>query len=106
MNIIVFTIVPFKKPLTYIGFDWFSFDGGRNSFCFNIGTFDRPSAYSMEGFENSGSDFMPQYKPYFFDGKAIITSPHKIYGPEQNDLALQLRKQGVDQVIELGEFDK
>jgi nicotinamidase-related amidase len=67
-----------------------------------IGMFDRPSPYSMDGFENSGADFMAEYKPYIFDGKTIITSPHKVYGPEQNDLVLQLRKQKVDQVILAG----
>jgi nicotinamidase-related amidase len=29
----------------------------------------------------------------------IVTSPHKIYGPESNDLALQLRKHGFDSVL-------
>jgi nicotinamidase-related amidase len=67
-----------------------------------IGMFDRPSSYSMDGFENSGADFMPEYKPYIFDGKTIVTSPHKVYGPEQNDLVLQLRKQKVEQVILAG----
>src|SRR5205814_370678 len=33
------------------------------------------------------------------DGKTIIASPHKIYGPETNDLALQLRKANASQVI-------
>ena len=78
------------------------FEGALEKVMHAIGMFDRPSAYSMEGFENSGADFMPQYKQYLFDGKTIITSPHKLYGPEQNDLALQLRKQGVDQVILAG----
>jgi hypothetical protein len=27
-------------------------------------------------------------------GETVIASPHKVYGPEQNDLALQLRKRG------------
>jgi nicotinamidase-related amidase len=45
---------------------------------------------------------MPQYKTYLYDGKTVITSPHKVYGPEQNDLVLQLRKRGVDQVILAG----
>lgn len=31
-----------------------------------------------------------------------MTSPHKIYGPETNDLVLQLRKQGIDKVILIG----
>ncbi|ETW94898.1 MAG: isochorismatase [Candidatus Entotheonella factor] len=78
------------------------FEGALEKLMHNIGMFDRPSAYSLDGFENSGADFMPQYKPYIHDGKTIITSPHKVYGPEQNDLVLQLRKQRVDQVILAG----
>ncbi|MBW9247433.1 cysteine hydrolase family protein, partial [Pseudomonas paracarnis] len=31
-----------------------------------------------------------------------IASPHKVYGPETNDLALQLRKKGVSQIILAG----
>jgi nicotinamidase-related amidase len=78
------------------------FEGALEKVMHAIGMFDRPSAYSMEGFENSGADFMPRYKPYLFDGKTVITSPHKVYGPEQNDLVLQLRKQHIDQVLLAG----
>ncbi len=78
------------------------FDGALEKLMHNIGMFDRPSAYTMDGFESSGADFMPEYKQYIHDGKTIICSPHKVYGPEQNDLALQLRKQKVDQVILAG----
>lgn len=78
------------------------FEGALEKLMHGIGMFDRPSAYSQEGFENSGSDFMPEYKPYIFDGKTIVCSPHKIYGPEQNDLVLQLRKRHIDQVILAG----
>ena len=78
------------------------FEGALEKVMHNIGMFDRPSAYSMEGFENSGAAFMPQYKKYLFDGETIIASPHKIYGPEQNDVMLQLRKQKIDQVILAG----
>jgi nicotinamidase-related amidase len=45
---------------------------------------------------------MPELKPYIEDGKTIICSPHKLYGPQANDLVLQLRKQRVDQVILAG----
>ena len=31
-----------------------------------------------------------------------MTSPHKVYGPETNDLVLQLRKRGIDKVILAG----
>lgn len=78
------------------------FEGALEKVMHNIGMFDRGSAYSMEGFANSGADFMPQYKTYLFDGETVITSPHKVYGPEQNDLVLQLRKQKIDQVILAG----
>jgi nicotinamidase-related amidase len=78
------------------------FEGALEKVMHAIKMFDRTSPYSMEGFENSGADFMPQYKQYLFDGKTIITSPHKVYGPEQNDLVLQLRKQHIDQVLLAG----
>ncbi len=78
------------------------FEGALEKVMHNIGMFDRVSPYSMEGFENSGADFMPQYKKYLLDGETVITSPHKVYGPEQNDLVLQLRKQKIDQVILAG----
>ncbi len=78
------------------------FEGALEKVMHNLGMFDRPSAYTVEGFENSGADFMPQYKPYLFDGKTIITSPHKVYGPEQNDVVLQLRKLRIDQVLLAG----
>ena len=29
----------------------------------------------------------------------VVASPHKVYGPETNDLVLQLRKRGIDKVI-------
>ena len=45
---------------------------------------------------------MPEYEKYIFDGKTIVTSPHKVYGPEANDLVLQLRKNRIDQVILAG----
>jgi nicotinamidase-related amidase len=78
------------------------FEGALEKLMHKIRMFDRKSAYSMEGFEASGADFMPEYKPYILDGKTIVASPHKVYGPEHNDLALQLRKQRVDQVVLAG----
>ena len=35
-------------------------------------------------------------------GKTIIASPHKVYGPETNDLTLQLRKRGKNRIILAG----
>jgi nicotinamidase-related amidase len=78
------------------------FEGGLEKLMHKIGMFDRKGALTTDGFENSGADWMPQYKKYINDGKTIVTSPHKLYGNESNDLVLQLRKQKVDQIILAG----
>ena len=78
------------------------FSGPLEKLMHKLGMFDRKDPLSVEGFENSGADFMPQYKPYINDGKTIVASPHKVYGPENNDLVLQLRKNRIDQVILAG----
>lgn len=78
------------------------FGGPLEKLMHGIGMFDRKSPLTTEGFEGSGADFMPEYKADIMDGKTIIASPHKIYGPEANDLSLQLRKAGVDRIILAG----
>lgn len=78
------------------------FEGALEKLMHRIGMFDRSSAYANDGFEGSGADFLPQYKKYVLDGRTVIASPHKVYGPQQNDLVLQLRKRRVDQVILAG----
>lgn len=67
-----------------------------------MGMFDRKDALSTEGFEGSGADWLARYKPYINNGKTIISSPHKVYGPETNDMILQLRKRGIDKIILAG----
>ena len=57
---------------------------------------------TLEGFRGSGADWLERYKPYIEDGKTVITSPHKVYGPESNDLALQLRKRGKSKILLAG----
>ncbi len=75
------------------------FEGPLEKLMHAIGMFDRKGPYTTEGFDGSGADFMPEYKEQILDGDTVITSPHKIYGPETNDLVLQLRKRGVKKVI-------
>lgn len=62
---------------------------------------DGPTAYA--GFDRSGADFHAPLKAMILDGDTVITTPHKVYGPESNDLILQLRKRGIQTVI-LGGF--
>jgi nicotinamidase-related amidase len=68
----------------------------------DVGAFDRKGPYTLDGFRASGADFMEEFKPYIEDGKTIICAPHKLYGPQTNDLKLQLGKQGIRQVIVAG----
>ena len=90
----------FVSPHYYYPTDhgW-QFEGALEKLMHNIGMFDRKGALTTEGFEGSGPDWLERYKPYINDGATIVTSPHKVYGPETNDLVLQLRKRGIDKVI-------
>ncbi|MEK6253161.1 MAG: cysteine hydrolase [Gemmatimonadales bacterium] len=78
------------------------FEGALEVLMHTIGMFDRVDPLSLEGFEGSGADWLERYKPFIKDGETVVTSPHKVYGPETNDLVLQLRKRGVDKVILAG----
>jgi nicotinamidase-related amidase len=93
----------FVSPHYYYPTDhgW-KFEGALEVLMHNIGMFDRKGPLNLEGFLNSGADWLERYKPYIEDGKTVVVSPHKVYGPETNDLVLQLRKRGVDKVILAG----
>ena len=66
---------------------------------FKTHSFARSGALSLAGFPNSGADWLDRFKPYIDDGKTIVVSPHKVFGPQTNDLVLQLRKRGVGKII-------
>ncbi len=78
------------------------FEGALEKVMHEINMFDRKGPLNLEGFEGSGADWLARYKPYIEDDTTIIASPHKVYGPENNDLGLQLRKRGIDKVILAG----
>jgi nicotinamidase-related amidase len=90
----------FVSPHYYYPTDhgW-AFEGALEALMHNIGMFDRKGALTTEGFEGSGADWLEQYKQYINDGETVVSNPHKVYGPETNDLVLQLRKRGIDKVI-------
>ena len=75
------------------------FGGTIENVMHDIKMFDRSGALSLKDFSGSGADWLERYKPYIEDGKTIVCSPHKVYGPENNDVALQLRKRGINKVI-------
>lgn len=93
----------FVSPHYYYKHDhtW-KFEGALEMLMHNIGMFDRGDQLNVEGFEGSGADFLNRYKQYIEQDYVTVSSPHKVYGPEQNDLSLQLRKQKIDKVILAG----
>jgi len=90
----------FVSPHYYYPHDhgW-KFEGALEKLMHSIGMFDRKGPLDVDGFEGSGADWLERYKPYIEDDRTVVSSPHKVYGPETNDLVLQLRKRGVDKVI-------
>ncbi len=93
----------FVSPHYYFPHDhqW-EFGGTLEQKMHEIGMFDRPGPLQLQGFTGSGADWLEQYKPYLQDGQTVVCSPHKVYGPEQNDLVLQLRKRRIDKVVLAG----
>jgi len=75
------------------------FGGTVEKMMHEIKMFDRSGALSLEGFSGSGADWLERYKSLIEDGKTIVVSPHKVYGPENNDLILQLRKRNISKII-------
>ena len=78
------------------------FGGTVEKMMHEIKMFDRDGALSLSGFAGSGADWLERYKPFIEDGKTVVVSPHKVYGPETNDLVLQLRKRNISKIILIG----
>ena len=93
----------FVSPHYYYPTDqeW-KFGGAVETMMHAINMFDRKGALTTKGFDGSGADWLEQYKSYLEDGKTVVASPHKVYGPETNDLSLQLRKRGITKIILAG----
>ena len=93
----------FVSPHYYYPHDhkW-EFGGALEKMMHAVGMFDRPGALTTNGFDGSGADWHGPLKPLLERDEVIVTSPHKVYGPESNDLVLQLRKRGIDKVILAG----
>jgi nicotinamidase-related amidase len=59
----------------------------------------RVGSLNLIGFANSGADWLDRFKPYIEDGKTIIVVQTKVWGPQTNDLTLQLRKRGISKIV-------
>ncbi len=75
------------------------FNGPLETAEFASGTFARAGALDLTGFPDSGADWLPEFKPYICNPGTTVVSPHKVFGPQTNDLVLQLRKNGCRRVV-------
>ncbi len=93
----------FVSPHYYYPTDhgW-KFGGAVETMMHAINMFDREGALTTAGFEGSGADWLEQYKPILNHSDTVVASPHKVYGPETNDLVLQLRKRGIEKIVLAG----
>ncbi len=106
----IFQVAAKKNMLTFISPHYYYkhdhhwiFEGPVEKMMHQNGMFERQGQLTGEGFEGSGADWLNIYKPYINDTeKVIVTAPHKLFGPENNDLILQLRKRGIDKVVICG----
>lgn len=64
--------------------------------------FFRPDPLRIDGFAGSGADWLERFKPFINDGQTVVVSPHKVWGPQTNDLVLQLRKRQIGKIILAG----
>ncbi len=96
-------MLTFVSPHYYFPHDhkW-EIEGSLEALMHKINMFDRKGSLSVDGFEGSGADWLDRYKKYLKGDNIVITSPHKVYGPDTNDLVLQLRKRGINNVILAG----
>jgi nicotinamidase-related amidase len=66
------------------------FNGPLESDELRTNTFARAGALKLDGFTRSGADWIDELKPFIEDSATIVASPHKVWGPQTNDLVLQL----------------
>ena len=96
-------IMVFVSPHYYFKHDhYWRIEGTLEWLMHNANMFNRTHILKIDGFEGSGADGLERYKKYMDEDNIVITNPHKVYGLESNDLALQLRKRGYDSVILAG----
>lgn len=79
-----------------------TFGGAAEKMMLEAWEFSRPGPLSLAGFPGSGADWLDRYRPFIEDGETVVVGPHKVWGPQTNDLVLQLRKRRVGKVVLAG----
>ncbi len=78
------------------------FGGALEKFMHSKGMYKRKGRLDMEGFKDSGADFLEAFKQYLEGENIILCNPHKLYSPKNTDLSLQLRKNKIEKVLMAG----
>src|SRR5205085_11886178 len=93
----------FVSPHYLYPHDWaWRFGGAVEKMMLEGREFFRPDPLRLDGFPGSGADSLERYRPFIEDGETIVVSPHKVWGPQTNDLVLQLRKRRINKIILAG----
>jgi nicotinamidase-related amidase len=83
-------------------YGWTLKGGTLEKLMHDIHMYNRKGSLTLEGFENSGADWLEEFKPSINHKKTVICNPHKVFGPQNNDLVLQLQKLKIENVILAG----
>jgi nicotinamidase-related amidase len=81
---------------------WESRPGAIAHYLGTIGFCGRKDPVDLEGFHGSRADYYEPFKKYLMDGHTCTTSPHKVFGPDSNDMIKQLQMRKIEQVIMAG----
>lgn len=84
--------------------------GALEKLMHDIEMFKREGAPTLDGFDGSREDWLNAFKADWLDvfkpainhEKNVICSPHKVFGPQNNDVVLQLQKLKIEKVILAG----
>jgi nicotinamidase-related amidase len=76
--------------------------GGRLEILMQRAGADREGSPQLARLAASGGDLLPRYRPYLIGARTILASPHRAYGPDGNDLVMQLHRHRSDQVVLAG----
>jgi nicotinamidase-related amidase len=83
-------------------YGWTLKGGTLEKLMHDIHMYNRKGPLTLDGFENSGADWLEEFKPSINHEKTVICSPHKVFGPQNNDVVLQLQKLKIENVILAG----
>ncbi|SMC17240.1 cysteine hydrolase [Mycoplasmopsis agassizii] len=92
------------SPHYYYDHDYkWAYGGPGEHFMHDTKMFYKKAGAHSEIIHESGADWLPQYKKYINSRElTTVASPHKIFGPQTNDVVLQLRKRKINTIILAG----